>query len=278
MGSDRRSRRAARWIGALFQALAFCALAEAESVPDDYFAGVVLEEEYFRLISEAGFDTVRVPIRWSSHALNAPPYTVDETFFERVDWVIQNAFERDLNVVINMHHYQEIFQRPSEHTERFIAIWRQIASRYRYLPDNLYLEPLNEPHDRLTPSRWNDLLAETIQTIREVDGVHIQEALGLSSVVLLNDLVLATGGVYVGGGIPPRILSVLEGGQFWEAFWRKGQDSDLLRDIPVHVILNAQAALLGAAAYGLELPYNQCAADPAAEAATGYPTKRTADE
>ena len=90
--------------------------------------------------------------------------------------------------------------------------------------------------------------------------------------------VLATGGVYVGGGIPPRILSVLEGGQFWEAFWRKGQDSDLLRDIPVHVILNARAALLGAAAYGLELPYNQRAADPAAEAATDHPTKRAADE
>jgi glucokinase len=63
--------------------------------------------------------------------------------------------------------------------------------------------------------------------------------------------VLATGGVYVGGGIPPRLLPVLERGQFWDAFWRKGQDSDLLRDIPVHVILNPQAALLGAASHGL---------------------------
>jgi len=62
--------------------------------------------------------------------------------------------------------------------------------------------------------------------------------------------VLATGGVYLGGGIPPRILSVLERGRFMEAFRHKGRMSDLVARIPVHVILNPKAALLGAARYG----------------------------
>ncbi len=65
--------------------------------------------------------------------------------------------------------------------------------------------------------------------------------------------VLATGGVYLGGGIPPRILSALEGGRFMEAFRDKGRMSDLMARIPVHVILNPKVALLGAACQGLEL-------------------------
>jgi glucokinase len=65
--------------------------------------------------------------------------------------------------------------------------------------------------------------------------------------------VLATGGVYLGGGIPPRILPALEEGRFLEAFQRKGRMSSLMVDMPVHVILHSEAALFGAACYGLGL-------------------------
>jgi glucokinase len=63
--------------------------------------------------------------------------------------------------------------------------------------------------------------------------------------------VLATGGVYLGGGIPPRILPALEQERFMEAFRHKGRMSDLLARVPVHVILNPKVALLGAACDGL---------------------------
>jgi glucokinase len=58
---------------------------------------------------------------------------------------------------------------------------------------------------------------------------------------------LATGGVYVGGGIAPRILPALEGRTFLDAFTRKGRMRSLLEDVPVRVVLNDQAALQGAA-------------------------------
>lgn len=63
--------------------------------------------------------------------------------------------------------------------------------------------------------------------------------------------VLATGGVYLGGGIPPRILPLLQSERFMQAFLNKGRFADLLKQVPVHVILNSKAALLGAAYYGL---------------------------
>jgi glucokinase len=58
---------------------------------------------------------------------------------------------------------------------------------------------------------------------------------------------LATGGIYIGGGIAPRILSKLRDGRFLEAFVAKGRFRSLLQQVPVHVILNDNVNLLGAA-------------------------------
>jgi glucokinase len=62
--------------------------------------------------------------------------------------------------------------------------------------------------------------------------------------------VLSTGGIYIGGGIPPRILPFLKDSLFMQAFEHKGRFSSMLSAIPVHVVLNAKLALLGAAYNG----------------------------
>jgi glucokinase len=58
---------------------------------------------------------------------------------------------------------------------------------------------------------------------------------------------MATGGMYLGGGIAPKILTRLQAGAFMRAFVDKGRFEPLLRQIPVRVILNDRAAVLGAA-------------------------------
>ena len=58
---------------------------------------------------------------------------------------------------------------------------------------------------------------------------------------------VATAGVYIGGGIAPKILPALESGAFLDAFRDKEPMADLLRTLPVSVILNPAAGLLGAA-------------------------------
>lgn len=63
--------------------------------------------------------------------------------------------------------------------------------------------------------------------------------------------VMATGGVYLAGGIPPRIIDQLSGKTFLEAFTRKGRLSDVLHRVPIRVIVNRKAALYGAANHGL---------------------------
>jgi glucokinase len=64
--------------------------------------------------------------------------------------------------------------------------------------------------------------------------------------------VLSLGGVYLAGGIPPRILPALEDGRFMRAFTAKGRMGELLSRVPVSVVA-LEAALLGAALRGLEL-------------------------
>jgi glucokinase len=128
---------------------------------------------------------------------------------------------------------------------------------YAYLRDVGYAE---EPG-------W---LAEQLATARDPNPIIAQAALDGKSELCVATLdtfvsilgaeagnlalkVLATGGVYLGGGIPPRILPALEGPNFMQALTKKGRFSDLLARVPVHVILNPKSALLGAACHGLEL-------------------------
>ena len=66
--------------------------------------------------------------------------------------------------------------------------------------------------------------------------------------------VLSTGGIYLGGGIPPRILKELQKPAFLEALQSKGRFRTLLTNMPVHVILNPKPGLLGAAAHGFASP------------------------
>jgi len=60
---------------------------------------------------------------------------------------------------------------------------------------------------------------------------------------------LSTGGVYIGGGIAPKILPWIQRGEFIESFMSKGRYRALLEQMPISVVLNDQAALIGAAHY-----------------------------
>lgn len=65
--------------------------------------------------------------------------------------------------------------------------------------------------------------------------------------------VFATGGIYLGGGISPKILPKLSDGTFMKSFAAKGRFEELLMKVPVHVILNDKAALMGAGCCALDL-------------------------
>ena len=63
---------------------------------------------------------------------------------------------------------------------------------------------------------------------------------------------MSTGGLYIGGGIAPKIVARLQHGRFMEGFLHKGRMRPALESIPVHVVLNDKTALMGAAYWGAQ--------------------------
>src|SRR5579871_5795192 len=71
-------------------------LGNALEAPKEGGWGLKLEADYFKQIKAAHFDSVRVPVRWSAHAAEAAPYTIDADFFKRVDWVLDQCAANQL--------------------------------------------------------------------------------------------------------------------------------------------------------------------------------------
>lgn len=123
----------------------------------------------------------------------------------------------------------------------------EVAPEPMWLRDQLASSPdptpviFNAAHDLQNPSA---LAAATVDLFVAILGA---EAGNLALKVL------SASGVYLGGGIPPRILKELQQPDFLESFRSKGRFRGVLTAFPVHVILNPKAALLGAAAYGFSM-------------------------
>ncbi|MDR3348424.1 MAG: glycoside hydrolase family 5 protein [Acidaminococcales bacterium] len=127
---------------------------------------VKLKNSYFALIRQAGFGLVRLPARFSDYTGAPPDYKLDAAFMRKIDRHIKYALRAGLYVILDLHHFVEIMDEPYRHHARFLAIWRQLADRYRDYPAALIFEALNEPHGQLSGSLWNDYLADAVAIIR----------------------------------------------------------------------------------------------------------------
>jgi endoglucanase len=135
--------------------------------------GLKIEKEFAGKVKEAGFQSVRIPIRWSAHAAMKSPYEIDAAFFRRVDEVLEWTQTQQFPTIINIHHYEELYRDPAKEEARFLALWKQIAERYKDQPQQVVFEMLNEPHDKLTDERWNEILPKALAIIRESNPERI---------------------------------------------------------------------------------------------------------
>ncbi len=137
--------------------------------PNEGDWGVTLTEEYFQLIKDIGFNAIRLPVRWSSHMTEIPPYKVDQKFLQRVEWAVNQALTRELAIIVNSHHFEGIFEEPDTYREKFLASWEIIAGYFKNYPDQVFFEILNEPNSNLNATKWNPLLKDVLSIIRKTN-------------------------------------------------------------------------------------------------------------
>lgn len=137
-----------------------------EAQPGEGSWGRAIVDGDFTIIRTAGFDTVRVPVWFSGHALTTAPYTIDATFMARVRHVSDAANAAGLNVIVDMHNFDELFTDPAGNTVRFTEMWRQIGVAFQTAPSNVWFELINEPHGSLTNSNLVATMTPALTALR----------------------------------------------------------------------------------------------------------------
>jgi endoglucanase len=136
--------------------------------PNEGDWGRKIAEDDFAIIAKAGFDTIRLPVRWAGHASSKPPYAIDAAFMARVEHVVGRARAAGLNVILNSHNYEDLHAKPLDNAERLAGLWTQIAAHFAGQPrDHLWFEIENEPHDKLTNANLVAVLAPALAAIRK---------------------------------------------------------------------------------------------------------------
>ena len=136
-----------------------------------------------KAIKDAGFNAIRIPVRWQCHITNAHAMSIDKEWIKRVKEVVDWCLECDLKVMINTHHDQWLEGRPlhryqQENCQKLALLWFNIASEFADYDYRLAFAGTNEVHE---PDNWGKPTAENL----EVQNAYNQTFI---------DVVRATGG------------------------------------------------------------------------------------
>jgi len=140
--------------------------------------------EMLEAVKAAGFTTLRLPVTWSNH-LDAQD-NVDPAWMDRVQEVVDYAYDLDFFVILNAHHedyYGYVPDKAHEAgvTAQYTKLWAQIAARFRDYGERLLFEAINEPRVNGSMLEWgggtasqrnviNRLHAAFVNTVRESGG------------------------------------------------------------------------------------------------------------
>lgn len=152
---------------------------DGKNCKDDNCWGNAIDDEDFKIIKDAGFNSIRLPVRWQRYS-NYETHTVDPEILAGVKEDVRLAIDQGLVVLLDFHHYVELntlgggahrkkadtlelFEKEKQH---FVALWTQIASEFEEFPDTMLVyDILNEP---TIPNKdlVNDVLLSAYAAIR----------------------------------------------------------------------------------------------------------------
>lgn len=147
----------------------------SEKVDETLWGNVMTTPEIFETLKDQGFNAVRIPITWRDHL--SDDYTIDEDWMNRVQEVVDYAYDLDMYVIINLHHdgggdpefgawiREKAVNDYDDWYAEYTSIWTQICSRFENYSDKLIFESMNEiGFDELNRRDRYDLLNKMNQS------------------------------------------------------------------------------------------------------------------
>ncbi|HBF34261.1 TPA: endoglucanase [Candidatus Sumerlaeota bacterium] len=130
-------------------------------------------------IKEAGFRTIRIPVTWHEHIGPAPDYAIEKVWLNRVEEVVNYALDNDMYVILNAHHEDSTWLKPTyasqkKSAEELTKLWTQIANRFKNYSDYLIFETINEPRPVGTPEEWIGGTHENRDVINQYNAVAVK--------------------------------------------------------------------------------------------------------
>ncbi|MGN0585830.1 MAG: glycoside hydrolase family 5 protein [Oscillospiraceae bacterium] len=117
----------------------------------------VITEELIKAVKEQGFSTVRIPVSYLRKIGDAPDYTIDEAWLDRVQEVVDYVVSNDMFAIINIHgdgYYTVdkswllcVDENQDEIKAKYEKVWEQIADRFKDYDEHLIFESMNEEFD-----------------------------------------------------------------------------------------------------------------------------------
>ena len=107
-------------------------------------------QETFDDIAAQGFDSVRLPVDFSSNTIDTAPYAIDETLLSYLDTVVKNTLRAGMTIIVDFHQACRLgdtllYTDPDTVSPKYLAIWQQLAEHYKEYPDRVVFEAINEP-------------------------------------------------------------------------------------------------------------------------------------
>jgi len=126
------------------------------SIQETSWGNPLTTREMVELLSDSGFNTLRIPTTWERFIGPPPDYIIDTAIINRVQEIVDWAFEFDMYVIINTHH--ESWNFPSADNVAAVrimtALWHQVASHFASYSEKLIFENMNEPRLFGTGYEW----------------------------------------------------------------------------------------------------------------------------
>ena len=141
-------------------------LSGALEAPIEGSWGYTIREEDLHRMKAAGFDTVRLPVRWTL-LFSEGGWHPEQQQLARVDEVISQARNAGLKIILNVHHYNALFEDPDTHEPRLEDLWAYLSLHYKNAPEDLIFELINEPHANLTVKHTDALNRKLLAIVRE---------------------------------------------------------------------------------------------------------------